>query len=271
MSSRALAFALAASVSLCGCGDDTTSGAHDMSMHVPGADLASNVDIASCGGSFTGFSAPTPLTFYDCSCGCTVDTFMHPDILPMWGVSRTGSGLPVGTSDGLQSILEVTPSSPVAVIGLLSQTQLGGFFLDGDFDLLVDWSFGGTSPPGESHLILGVRKPAVVVGTDIFDIERAHLADGSDIYRSQLGGVPPGDNATTTTSGTMELARRGLTTTAYVDGKVIGSFLAASGPRMEITLSSALSGCEDQDGGSCSYSPLWISLRLKSGTLVNQP
>jgi hypothetical protein len=196
---------------------------------------------------------------------------MHATVSAIWAVSRTGLSLPVGTVNGLQSILQATQASPTAVVGLLSQQPLGGFYLDGDFDLAVDYSFDGMSPPGESHLILGVRLPALAVGTEIYDVERARLSDGSDVYRSQLGGVPPQDTATTATKGTLELMRHGLTVSAFADGKRLGSFLATDGPRVELILSAALTGCSDADAGACSYSPLWISLRLKSGMLVNQP
>ena len=71
--------------------------------------------------------------------------------------------------------------------------------------------------------------------------------------------------------GTLELTRKGLTTTTLADGKKLGAFTATSGARLEITLSAALSGCSDGDAGTCIFAPLWISLRLKSGTIVNQP
>jgi hypothetical protein len=269
MRSRVVALALA----LCGLGCSAgVTGTHDMSHVAPSPDLSANsVDAAMCGGSFTGFTPGAPLTFFACSCGCTIDSFMHAGVLPLWTVSRNGVSQAVGTQNGMQSLLQATQASPVAVVGLISQSAIGGFYLDGDFDLLVDYSFAGMPPPGEAHLILGVRKPMLVTGTEIYDVERARLADGSDVYRSQLGGVPPQDSATTATQGTLELVRKGYVTTSYADGKKLGAFGAPSEPRVEITLSAALSGCADADAGACAFSPLWIAARLQSGNLVNQP
>jgi hypothetical protein len=255
-----------------GCGDDTVAARPDMHVSTPGHDMsATPVDAARCGGTFSGFEPGAPLTVFSCSCGCTIDSFMHADVLPIWTVARSGSSQAVGTSTGVETLLEPTSANPVAVLGLISQAQMNGFFLDGDFDLLVDYSFGGTAPPGELHLILGTRLPTLVLGTEIYDVERARLADGRDVYRSQLGGVPPQDTATAATQGTLELIRKGLTTTTLADGKRLGAFTAASGGRLEITLSAALSGCSDGDAGTCTDAPRWISLRLNGGTIVNQP
>jgi hypothetical protein len=272
MAARALAPSLVLAAALAsGCGAGATSGTSRDLAAPTLTDMSIPIDVARCGGFFTGFSQTAPLTFFQCSCGCSVDTFMHPDVIAYWGLARTGANLPVGTADGLQIILQSSAAEPVSAVGILSQSSTGsGFYLDGDFDLLVDYALGMT-PPGESHLILGVRIPASNVGTDIYDVERARLADGSDVYRSQLGGVPPHDTATDATQGTLELSRRGLTYAAYADGKMIGSFLAQSGPRMEITLTAALSGCAEPDAGTCSYTPSWISLRLANGVIVNMP
>jgi hypothetical protein len=269
MALRSMVVALA--VGALGCGADA-AGRPDMHAGAPSNDLsATPVDAARCGGTFSGFPPNAALTVFTCSCGCSIDSFMHADVLPFWTISQSGLGQPVGTPNGMQALLESTSANPVAVVGLISQAQMTGFFLDGDFDLLVDYSFAGAAPPGESHLILGTRLPAVVVGTEIYDVERARLADGRDVYRSQLGGVPPQDSATTAMQGTLELTRKGLTTTTLADGKKLGAFTATSGARLEITLSAALSGCSDGDAGTCIFAPLWISLRLKSGTIVNQP
>lgn len=265
-----------------GCGDDTTSksgGSADLSAPTGGDDLAvAGPDLSSCTfRSFAGYPGTneTPFTF-DCSCGCMIDAFDNNTLNGNWG-SSTANGasfapvMNVGLGLSLPSSAGATNSTG-ALASLASEGPTAQFFLAGDFDVQVDYDLHAAAPPGESHLILGLRKPNVVQGLAIYQVERAREPDGSEVYATQLGGVPTVQVATTATQGTLRITRAGFTVTAYADGQKLSTLIAQEAGRLELTLAGELNGCMSLDGGTtCSYQPSWHHLQLNHGTLANQP
>jgi hypothetical protein len=265
-----------------GCGDDTTAksgGGADLSAQASGADLAVAVpDLSVCMfRSFSGYPGTneTPLTF-DCSCGCMIDAFDNNTTNGDWGSSTQNGAsfvpmMNVGLGMALASSAGASSSMP-SLASLASEGPTARFFLDGDFDLQVDYDLNATAPPGESHLVLGLRKPNTVQGLAIYEVERAREPDGSQAYSSQLGGVPAVQAATTATHGTLRITRAGFTVTSFADGQKVSTLIAQDTGRLEVTLAGELSGCLALDGGTtCGYEPSWHHLQLNQGTLVNQP
>ncbi|HWE28234.1 MAG TPA: hypothetical protein VHB97_09545 [Polyangia bacterium] len=265
--------------SLAGCGDDTTTAGHgnggDMSAQA-GDDLASSApDMATCMfRTFLGYPGTnaSPLTF-DCSCGCMIDAFANTIVNENWGASTSGGAGFVPTASGLQlSLATTTTSASPSLASLASEGPIARFFLDGDFDLQVDYDLNTSAPPGEAHLVLGVRYPNTVEGIPVYEVERAREADGSEVYVTALGGVPAVQVATTATHGTLRLTRAGFTLKSYGDGQLVSTLIAQDANRLEVTLAGALASCTDADAGtSCTFGPSWRNLQLNHGTLVNQP
>ncbi len=261
-----------------GCGDDTTtgseedmgSGGDDLSA-TPGFDFSRTGDLICENMVFGGFSGvPTSLAVFACPCGCVVDGMEAAEVNPMWGASNTTGSSFVGISGvGLGEDLQY--SGTAQQLGLYSVGPVARFYLDGDFDMLIDYDLV-SAPPGETHLILGVRDPGVVAGTQTFELEREQMADGSNYYATMLGGVPAAMTATTATHGTLEIKRAGFTYTSYGDGALVSTFIAQKAPRVAVTVTGTLNGCTTSDGSaSCGYEPRFHNLRLASGTLVIIP
>jgi hypothetical protein len=258
-----------------GCGDDTTSGAGDLGasgddLSLAGADVGGG-DLPCANRAFGGFSGtPTSLAYFACPCGCTLDAMESSGVNPMWGATHTASSsfAPIA-GVGLGEDLHYSGS--VEQLGLYSVAPTAQFFLDGDFDMLIDYDLV-TSPPGESHLVLSVRDPGAVQNIQIYEIERAQLADGSNGYATMLGGVPAKSVATTATRGTLRITRQGYTYTTYGDATQVSTLIAQQAPRVAVNVTATLNGCTTSDeGASCGYQPRFHNLRLASGTLVNQP
>lgn len=270
-------FVLVLALAAGGCDDDTTSTAADLAAG-GGDDLAAPADLAGDLGctvrQFPGFpGVQTSEARFDCPCGCMIDTMDENAVSPLWGASTTSGArfqpLPnVGLAVVLQSAGGLEQGGLASEAGPSFPSQ---FYLDGDFDLLVDYDLGPTPPPGEAHLVLGVRKPTTLSGTTQYEVEREHGADGSDAYATMLGGVPPVTQPTTATHGTLELKRQHFTLTSYADGQLISTLIASEAGRSVVTLAAALVGCSDVDAGSCSFAPRWHHVRLASGTIVNLP
>ena len=267
--------------SLAGCDDDTTAMSHaggdDLSAPTGVEDLSMLfADLSQCAGyrTFLGFpGANATLDTIDCPCGCIVDRFANNLVNGNWGASTSGGASFVPTSSGLgMALASTTTSTTPSLASLASQGPIARFFLDGDFDMQVDYNLNASTPPGESHLVLGVRKSDTVQGIPVYEVERAREPDGSEVYVTQLGGVPAVQLATTATHGTLRLSRVGFKLTSYGDGMQVSTLIAQDTNRLEVTLAGELSGCADADAGtSCAYQPSWSNLIVNSGTLVNQP
>ncbi len=257
-----------------GCGDDSTmTGGGDLGA---GDDLAapSGADLSACTTqlfpTFTGVQT-SPMRF-DCPCGCIIDPMDGDTLNPMWGATHTANaGFAPMAGVGLGMSLTWAGGPTPEQAGLYSVGPIAQFFLDGDFDMLIDYDLA-TAPPGESHLVLSVRDPGTVQGLSVFEVERAHLADGTDEYSTMLGGVPPVALPTAATHGTLRLTRQGYTVSAYGDGQKISTLIAQKAGRVAVNLAATLAGCTTSDAGAtCGYTPRWRALRLATGTLVNLP
>src|SRR5262245_9822793 len=116
-------------------GADLSAGAIDFAA----ADLTSPSRDMTCAFSTFGgfFGASSTEQRFDCPGGCSIDTFQGNQVSSLWNGSVQSSMLkPTATG------LEITPEPAdggVAFAGLSSVNPGGKFFLDGDFDLLIDY------------------------------------------------------------------------------------------------------------------------------------
>jgi hypothetical protein len=170
-------------------------------------------------------------------------------------------------------IAVTSSSNTLEQAGLASEgSPTSRFFLDGDFDIRVEYDLGPTPPPGTAKLILGTRKPQMLNGTPQYEVEREQRADGSNFHSSMLGGVPTVEQATTATRGVLRMKREGFTVTSYAGTTAITTLIAQEAGRLSITLNASLQGCTASDlGMTCSYMPRWHKLELISGTLAALP
>lgn len=269
----ALLFAVA------GCGDDDDGSGGHADMAVAGSDGGGPANLAMAPADmvcvlqeFGGFvGTNTVFRSLACPCGCNIDEFENAVLNGMWGNSVTSGAQFVPLPKvGLGMALDT--SGALEQAGLVSVTTIAQFYLAGDFDVLVDYDFGDSPPPGEAHLVLGVRVINGVSSVSTFEVARVHPAVGVDDYQTHLGGIDQ-HVPTTATHGTLRLVRSGLMLTAYGDGQQVSTRVTADNPRLALTLTATLQGCDSVDGGaaSCSFQPRWHLLRMTSGTLVNKP
>jgi hypothetical protein len=273
---RALALVLAALAA--GCGDDS---ANDLGVADGGADLSAAADAAAdqsvaidlapldatCGlERFAGF-IPGSLTLQrvDCTCGCVIDSFESNIVSGYWGKPTVGNAtydpmLGVGLGISL-----ATPDGGGAAIGALnSLSALEPFYLDGDFDLLVDYSLSGPLPD-DSHVLLTVQDTSP---TGKYILERERTLAGGDDYAATLGGVGAVTLATSAASGTLELERNGATVKAIADGTAVSQFTGAGTARMSLILTGALASCP---GGGCEFTVVFHNARMTRGALTDRP
>ena len=256
-----------------GCGDDTSSST-DLSA-ISDAGLGSDLGVGdlACGlRLFAGFDPPSTPEKLDCPCGCLVDALDGTSVSPLWGASHS-SGAAFVPMPGVGLGVMLTSAGGLEVGSLASEgLPSSAFYLDGDFDLRVDYDLGATPPPGAANLVLGVRAPGTLSGTQQYEVRRQQLADGENGYAARLGGVPDVVVPTTASHGTLRLTRQAYTLTAYADGQMITTLISQYAGRLVITLAATLEGCTVADaGGSCGYTPRWHRVVLTSGALINQP
>jgi hypothetical protein len=277
MRALCLAVLVALAGATLGCDDDTTSHSGDLGAGGDdqgtggGSDLAGR-DLLTCNRMFNGFNGvQTSLAVFECTCGCVVDGMESSVLNPMWGATKTANSnfAPLA---GVALGEDLHYAGSVEQLGLYSVGPTAQFFLDGDFDLLVDYDLV-SSPPGQTHVLIGVRDPGVVQSIQTFDIEREQLSDGNNYYATMLGGVPSNMVATTATHGTLRLTREGFTYKSFGDGINVSTLIAQKAPRVAVTVTATLNDCSTNDGGgaTCGYQPRLHNLRLASGTLVNLP
>jgi hypothetical protein len=273
------ALALLVGAGVIGCDDDSTGGPTDLSGHADDLPFPLIRDMA--GGDagctyrqFPGFiGAQTSPAQFACGCGCLIDSFETATVSPLWGPSHTaGASFSPMPGVGL-GIMLTSSNNSLEQAGLASEgLPTSQFYLDGDFDLRVEYDLGATPPPGHANLVLGVRKPTALTGPMQYEVRREQLANGSNSYATMLGGVPAVMQPTTATHGTLRLTRQGFTVNAYADGTLLSTLIAQEASRLVVTLAATLEGCTVSDmGASCGYTPRWHKLELLSGTLVNRP
>ena len=199
-----------------------------------------------------------------CACGCTIDPFSNASqVNQIWNGTIMSTTFAPSTSG-----LSVTPDSPdggTAIGALTSLNPAGPFFLDGDFDLLVDYELTGTLPPS-AEALLQVNNPKPPIDST-YTIERQTTGAGVNEYRASLAGIQPVEQASAKTSGTLELTREGFTVRAVADGSEISRYTGDKGNRLAILLTAGVTGCA---GGSCRFTVKWRNLRLVSGMLVDR-
>jgi hypothetical protein len=259
------------------CGDDSSrgDGGAGGDQAVPsdggGGDLPAVVDASCVRHEFFGFAGDNSVfRQQDCSCGCMIDRFENNTVNTNWGRSVTSSSVVFTPMQNVGlGVSLTTDGATVENGGLASEGPTAQFYLDGDFDISVEYDLGAAAPPGESHLILGTRTPGTTGGTLHYEVERVHHDDGSDSYETNLGGITRSGGSTTATHGALRLTRVGFVVSSYADGQQISTLIAQNGDRLLLTLAATLSTC---GGGSapCSYTPRWHLLDLASGRLVNQ-
>jgi hypothetical protein len=268
---------------LAACGGESTNdggadGGRDMAvtvedMPVP-RDLA-GADLTCTLRTFMGFPGTSAsLRRLDCPCGCILDAFAGTTI--GWWQPVTGPGASFSpTTSGLYATAAPTDAG-TAVAGLSSVGLTYSFYLDGDFDLSVDWRFADVPPP-DAHAI---AKVLVVNGASNlgYSIERQRTLASVDEFTAQLGGIAPVSSATSEVSGTLRLVRTGFTIEAWANGTKVSQFTGATNARLGLILSAAQSeaGCAVDggarpDGGACEVTVVWTNARLAVGSLVDRP
>jgi hypothetical protein len=253
-----------------GCSDDDNSptdggGGDEGANNVDGAGVdLFGADLSCMYGFFPGFGgASATERRYDCPCGCTIDPFTSAaSVSGIWnGTNMHATFTP--TTTGLEVGVDGTAGTP-AIGGLASFNSTGPFFLDGDFDLLVDYDLVGTPPPN-AHAILRVDNLKSGLN-GVYTVERLTTAASANQYSAALAGILPVAVATTATSGTLELKRNGFTLQAIADGSMITQYTGAVQDRLAILVTVGLDTC----GGSCAFTVRWKNLRLNSGALVDR-
>lgn len=250
-------------VACAACGDDDV--ANDP-WDLRGPDLPISLpDLAGCqAASFNGFPGVSGVERrLDCACGCLIDPLTGGQGL--WAkteVSGTVSATPAGAS------FVVDGSAGPAFATLGSEQAAGSFFLDGDFDLRVDYHVDALPPGGRTAM-----RVQLADGT-FWELARSKDASGEDRHAAQLAGVAA-SSVTAQSAGTLRLLRAAFTLVAEVDGVEIARTTAASASRLAIYLSSGVVGCAladagVPDGGTCGLAASLRDVRLASGALVDR-
>jgi hypothetical protein len=252
-----------------GCGkDESNDGGADMAVPVDDAgnplDLTGGAssDMVCANQTFAGFFGMTPSERrIECTCGCTIDPFTGASVSAYWSSpvpgalytpGATGLGVAVGSDGG------------VAVAALNSLNPASPFYLDGDFDMLIDYQIIGT-PANGSHIVLNALNSTLAGGSGTYRVERERTTAGVNQYSAELGGIAPVKLATTATQGTLRIERQDFTFRASADGTQVTQFLGGVRARMEIVLTAAIEGC-----AGCTLQIVWKNLRLAKGTLVDR-
>jgi hypothetical protein len=258
-------------------GDAGGDGGGDLSVGVDGGNDLANADLTCTAGTFPGFPgiASTTRTF-DCSCGCTIDSFLDPNMVSgIWSGTQSSASFFVPTASGLEMIVDDSQTAP-AIAGLSSILASDQWYLDGDFDLLADYEIvGGMVADGHAILQVNNLKSSTL---GVYTVERDQTPAGADQYTGTLAGITPVSVATTATHGTLELKRSGFMVTAIADGSAVTQFTGGVLDRMAVVLTTALDGPCALDGGApvdgsvpgCRLTVRWKNLRLASGVLVDR-
>jgi hypothetical protein len=250
-------------VALVGCGGDDhddLGGAGDLL----GADLPITLpDLSICSaGQFNGFPGSSPIERrLDCSgCGCLIDTLTMAADQALW----TKSSVSATFSDSAPGINIVADGSTGPAFATLASLNPGGpFFLDGDFDLRVDYLVSLLVPG--THVALRVDSPD---GT-FFEVARSRSPAGENDYTASLAGVASA-HANNAIEGTLRLVRSGTALVAYGDNNQLQTSTAVGTGRAAIYLAAGIDGCFDADAGSCELVATLHDVRLASGALVDR-
>lgn len=247
----------------------------------PGADLAAvsdqgigdlpgdqqaGPDLAECQyGTFLGLGEVDNEQTFACTCGCLIDGLQGSFISGTWSVitSLNGTATAMGAS-GVE--LAATSTGDVEFAGLSSLPGINPFYLDGDFEISLDYELDTVSPDARVRLITQTQGGPP---TGTFLVERVRNTDGVDRFAGLTGEVAAVAVETDQTSGTLTLRRLGATFTAYADGQLIGQLSGGSVARLHIIANAGMRSC-GVDGGTCEVKARIKNLRLQFGTLINK-
>jgi hypothetical protein len=271
-----------------GCDDESSSNNGDMlGAGDGGGDGSANVDGSepdligadlTCGnGIFPGFPGTSVAErSFDCSCGCTLDSFQNSTMVSgFWNGTIASDSFFTPTSMGLEATVDSSSAAP-AIAGLSSILASNQWYLNGDFDLLVDYELVGPMA-SDGHAILQVNNLKSPVNS-IYTLERNRTHAAVDQYTATLAGITPVSVSSSATSGTLELKRTGFVIQALADGNMVTQYTGGVLDRMAVIVTAALDGPCPLDGGAaidgsvpgCRFTVKWKNLRLASGLLVDR-
>jgi hypothetical protein len=254
-----------------GCDDTSPPDGNDLSALSDGGGGVPDLfgaDLTCTQPPFEGFGGFSPSERrLACPCGCTIDTFASPQVAGFWQPVTLGTTQLAPSAAGL-TVTVTASGSETALAALSSLEPTNRFYLDGDFDLLIDYELLA-APPDASHVILNVRDPDQMAITSSYTVERERTAAGEDRHTAYLGGIPHVRVPTSAQSGTLELRRTGLTVQALASGTQVSQFTGAVAGRLAVFVNGTVEGCA-ADAGGCTLSVRWRNLRLAHGTLVDR-
>lgn len=226
-----------------------------------GADLhdASAVDGPCTPGAFAGFDGDGGVL--DCTgCGCSVDELNGPEVsLSRWSQTRIGAWSDTFPATGGWLLTNAAPFSTDTV-------QLDGnahFYLDGDFDLLLDyevlsWPAGGAIGLGTEGVLTDGGRPSPYLQMLVLNNGDGGVAAYS-LTETSIGQTPA------PLAGTLQLTRAGKLGCARLIGGPPSCYTAGSVIPLFARLSASCNtGC---DGAL--FRVRFANLRLKFGRLVS--
>ncbi len=183
-----------------------------------------------------------------------------------WGQPASSGGSYAPGGSGLA--VTVTRTDMTEFAALVSTSPVSPFYLDGDFDVTVDYELRGAVPP-DAHAMLQAATPA---NNNTVERARLPLPDGSEVARSLFPGVTPVAKPDDNTRGTLELFRQGGTVEAIADGALVSQFIGAGATtRFSLQLFATLGACDNDDAGAgCSFTVAWSHLSMIGGALVDR-
>jgi len=203
----------------------------------------------------------------DCTgCGCSIDPLTTAAESGLWARTLVSSSLADG-AEGLS--ISANGGQGPAFASLSSLNPVGAFYLDGDFDLLVDYELGQLVHGGKVSLRIDVASGL------FWEIARGRPVEAFEAYFGSLGGVLA-TLPSLATSGTLRLVRTGFQIAAFADGVEIGKTLSGATGRAAIYLAGGVTGCDTSDAGSpdggseCTLQARLRNLRLATGVLVDR-
>jgi hypothetical protein len=257
-----------------GCGEEKSGGDASVGdlgalgdINIAADDLAAlPPDLGPCNvmkfGGFSGISTDERKLY--CPCGCTIDAFEGTFVNSFWTAPKSTGATFMPTATGLNVTVTHAPGNGMLENGSLSSLNSAGpWYIDGDFDLLVDYRIAAPLPE-DAHIVLGVQPQS-----GAYTLERGRSAAGVDQFESSFFGNPV-DKPTSTLQGTLQLTRTGTTVQALADGTMVSQYTGATTGRVSMTLAAVQKTCVNDAGSGCNFTVTWHNLRLNRGTLVDR-
>jgi hypothetical protein len=218
---------------------------------------------------FAGFfdmGSPDPL---DCNgCGCALDPLNDP---ATWPLKFTHATPAVGWSESFDGGV-LSLSAPMALAGDNDYFQsLGHFYLDGDFDLQVDYQ--ALSLPASTFIQLVVIGPQVDLGGGNLPVGVAETYGAANgLHFALVTDDRSFDLVTGQTAGTLRLRRSSGRLCASATGSDELCNKATGAGRVWVQVSTPI-GCAAGCSGTscCNYRVRLSKLRLLHGRVVSSP